>query len=88
MRPGGVISRVGVPQYDQAPLGFSVFGPNVTVTGGPATVRAYMEDLLPEVLEGRIDPGKVFDRTVGLDQVPDGYRAMDERTALKVLVQP
>jgi len=84
VRPGGVISRVGVPQYDQAPLGFS----DVTVTGGPATVRAYMEELLPEVLEGRIDPGKVFDRTVGLDQVPDGYRAMDERTALKVLVQP
>jgi threonine dehydrogenase-like Zn-dependent dehydrogenase len=44
--------------------------------------------LLPDVMEGRIDPGRVFDRIVGLDGVPDGYRAMNEREALKVLVQP
>lgn len=51
-------------------------------------MRAYIDELLPDVLEGRLDPGKVFDRTVGLDEVPDGYRAMDERAALKVLVKP
>jgi threonine dehydrogenase-like Zn-dependent dehydrogenase len=61
---------------------------NIIVGGGPAPVRAYIEELLPDVLEGRIEPGKVFDRTVGLDGVPDGYRAMDAREALKVLVQP
>jgi threonine dehydrogenase-like Zn-dependent dehydrogenase len=89
VRAGGVISRVGVPQYEEAPIGFgSLFGGNVTLTGGPAPVRAYIEELLPDVLEGRIEPGKVFDRTVGLDAVPEGYRAMDAREALKVLVQP
>lgn len=89
VRPGGVISRVGVPQYEEAPIGFgSLFGPNVTLTGGPAPVRAYIERLLPEVLEGKVNPGKVFDRTVGLDEVPAGYRAMDRREALKVLVRP
>ncbi|RKH14707.1 IMP dehydrogenase [Corallococcus sp. CA053C] len=89
VRPGGVISRVGVPQYEEAPIGFgSLFGPNVTLTGGPAPVRAYIERLLPEVLEGKVNPGKVFDRTVGLDEVPAGYRAMDKREALKVLVRP
>ena len=89
VRVGGTISRVGVPQYEDAPIGFgSLFGKNVTLTGGPAPVRAYMEELLPEVLDGRIEPGKVFDRTVGLDDVPEAYRAMDQRTALKVMVQP
>jgi threonine dehydrogenase-like Zn-dependent dehydrogenase len=89
VRAGGVISRVGVPQYEDAPVGFgSLFGGNITLTGGPAPVRAYIEELLPEVLDGRIEPGKVFDRTVDLDGVPDGYRAMDTREALKVLVQP
>ena len=89
VRPGGVISRVGVPQYEEAPVGFgSLFGKNITLTGGPAPVRAYIEELLPEVLDGRIEPGKVFDRTVDLDGVPEGYRAMDDREALKVLVRP
>lgn len=89
VRPGGVISRVGVPQYEMAPIGFgSLFGPNITLTGGPAPVRAYIEELLPDVLEGKIEPGKVFDRTIDLDEVPDGYRAMDEREALKVLIRP
>ena len=63
-------------------------GRNITLTGGPGAQRPYIEELLPDVLEGRIEPGKVFDRTVGLDGVPDGYRAMDAREALKVLVQP
>ncbi|QOV45075.1 zinc-binding dehydrogenase [Streptomyces chromofuscus] len=89
VRPGGVISRVGVPQYEEAPVGFSsLFGPNVTLTGGPAPVRAYIEELLPGVLDGTVEPGRVFDRTVGLDEVPEGYRAMDRREALKVLVRP
>lgn len=89
VRPGGVISRVGVPQYEVAPVGFgSLFGHNITLTGGPAPVRAYIEQLLPAVLDGTVNPGKVFDRTVGLEDTPKGYAAMDERTALKVLVQP
>ncbi|MGJ9412966.1 zinc-binding dehydrogenase [Aeromicrobium sp. CF4.19] len=87
VRPGGTISRVGVPQYEDAPVGFgSLFGGNVTLTGGPAPARAYIEHLLPAVLDGSVDPGRVFDRTVGLDEVAEGYRAMDDREALKVLV--
>ncbi len=88
VRPGGVISRVGVPQYEKAPIGFgTLFGPNVTLTGGPAPARAYIGTLLPAVLDGSVEPGKVFDREIGLDEVPDGYRAMDRREALKVIVR-
>ncbi|WP_371029036.1 zinc-binding dehydrogenase [Pseudoclavibacter sp. JSM 162008] len=88
VRPGGVISRVGVPQYEEAPIGFgSLFGKNVTLTGGPAPVRAYMEPAIQQVLNGDINPGRVFDRTIGIDEVPAGYAAMDAREALKVLVQ-
>jgi threonine dehydrogenase-like Zn-dependent dehydrogenase len=65
-----------------------MFYKNVTVGGGPAPVRAYVEELLPDVLEGRIEPGRVFDRSVGLDGVPDGYRAMNKRESIKVLVTP
>jgi len=86
-RAGGVISRVGVPQYEEAPVGFmSLFGKNLTLTGGPAPVRAYIEQAIPLVLDGTIEPGKVFDRTVSIDEVPAGYAAMDAREALKVLV--
>src|SRR3989442_806341 len=60
----------------------------LTVGGGPAPVRAYMEELLPDVLEGRIEPGRVFDRVITFDQVPDGYRAMNAREAIKVMVKP
>ena len=89
VRPGGVISRVGVPQYEEAPIGFgSLFDKNVTLNGGPAPVRAYMEQGLADVLEGRIDPGRVFDRVVDLSQVADAYRAMDSRESLKVAVTP
>jgi threonine dehydrogenase-like Zn-dependent dehydrogenase len=89
VRAGGTISRVGVPQYEEAPIGFgSLFGGNITLTGGPAPARAYIEELLPDILDGTVEPGKVFDRTVDLDGVPDGYRAMDAREALKVLVTP
>lgn len=87
LRPGGTISRVGVPQYEDAPVGFgSLFGLNATLTGGPAPVRAYIDRLLPAVLDGTVNPGLVFDRTVTLDDVPAGYSAMDDRDALKVLV--
>lgn len=88
VRDGGTVSRVGAPQYDDVPMPFGVFLRNVTLTGGVAPARAYIEGLLPDVLEGRIEPGKVFDRTVGLDDVASGYEAMADRTALKVLVQP
>jgi threonine dehydrogenase-like Zn-dependent dehydrogenase len=87
-RPGGAVGRVGVPQHQAIPGGEAAFFGNVTVGGGPAPVRAYMDDLLPDVLEGRIDPGRVFDRTVDLDGVPNGYRAMNEREAIKVMVNP
>jgi threonine dehydrogenase-like Zn-dependent dehydrogenase len=88
IRAGGVISRVGVPQYDEAPAGRSLFGRNITLTGGPGAQRTYVEELLPDVLEGRIEPGRVFDRTVDLTDTPEGYRLMDQREALKVLVRP
>jgi threonine dehydrogenase-like Zn-dependent dehydrogenase len=61
---------------------------NITLTGGVAPARAYIERLLPDVLDGKIEPGKVFDRTVGLDDVPAGYRAMANREVLKVMVRP
>jgi len=87
-RPGGAVGRVGVPQGETMPASQPAFFANVTVSGGPAPVRAYIEELLPDVLEGRIEPGRVFDRTVPLDGVPDGYRAMADREAIKVMVRP
>ena len=87
-RPGGAVGRVGVPQEQTIPGSEPAFYNNVTVGGGPAPVRAYIEELLPDVLEGNIEPGRVFDRTVGLDGVPDGYRAMNDREAIKVMVTP
>jgi threonine dehydrogenase-like Zn-dependent dehydrogenase len=87
-RPGGAIGRVGVPHYDNVAGGPRSFYDNLMIAGGPAPVRAYIDDLLPDILEGRIQPGRVFDRVVGLDDVPDGYRAMNERTSLKVMVRP
>jgi threonine dehydrogenase-like Zn-dependent dehydrogenase len=88
VRDGGTVSRVGAPQYDDVPMPFPVFLRNVTLTGGVAPARAYIDRLLPDVLEGRVQPGKVFDQMVGLEDVADGYRAMADRTALKVLVRP
>jgi threonine dehydrogenase-like Zn-dependent dehydrogenase len=87
-RPGGAVGRVGVPHYDTIPASEPAFFNNITVGGGPAPVRAYIEELLPDVLEGRIEPGRVFDRIVPLYEVPDGYRAMNEREAIKVMVKP
>ncbi|MFC7580125.1 zinc-binding dehydrogenase [Schaalia naturae] len=89
VRPGGIISRVGVPQYEDAPIGFgSLFGKNARLAGGPAPVRAYIEDAIPQVLDGSINPGRVFDVEVGLDETPAAYEAMNERRALKVMVRP
>ncbi|MDQ3924280.1 MAG: zinc-binding dehydrogenase, partial [Actinomycetota bacterium] len=86
-RPGGAVSRVGVPQDESIPAALPRFYNNVTVSGGPAPARAYIEELLPDILEGRIEPGRVFDRVVSLDEVPEGYRAMNEREAIKVMVE-
>ncbi|MFL6850122.1 MAG: zinc-dependent alcohol dehydrogenase family protein [Sphingomicrobium sp.] len=88
VRAGGAVGRVGVPHYEAINGAQQMFYRNVIVAGGPAPTRAYIDELLPDVLEGRIDPGRVFDRTVDLDGVADGYRAMNEREALKVLIRP
>jgi threonine dehydrogenase-like Zn-dependent dehydrogenase len=88
VRDGGVVSRVGAPQYPEVPMDFDVFLRNITLTGGVAPARAYIEELLPDVLDGKLEPGRVFDRTVSLEEVPEGYRAMAHREALKVLVRP
>jgi len=86
-RSGGAIGRVGIPEHESTPSGVA-FWKNASIAGGPAPVRAYIEELLPDVLEGRIEPGRVFDRVVDLDGVPDGYRAMNDRESIKVLVTP
>jgi threonine dehydrogenase-like Zn-dependent dehydrogenase len=89
VRPGGIISRVGVPQYEDAPIGWgSLFRHNIRLAGGPAPVRAYIEELMPEILDGTIEPGKVFDTTTDLKGVPSGYRDMADRKSLKVLIKP
>src|SRR6185369_11184455 len=86
-RPGGAVGRVGAPQGEKMPAAQETFYSNITIAGGPAPVRAYIDELLPDVLEGRIEPGRVFDKVTNLDGVPDGYRAMNERTALKVMIE-
>ena len=85
-RPGGAIGRVGIPEHDVTQSGVA-FWKNASIGGGPAPVRAYIEQLLPDVLEGRIEPGRVFDRMGSLDEVPDGYRAMNEREVLKFQIE-
>lgn len=86
-RPGGAVGRVGVPQDASIPAARPTFFKNVAIAGGPAPARAYIEELLPDVLEGRINPGRVFDRITDLEGVPDGYRAMDQRESIKVLIE-
>src|SRR5213595_2597740 len=82
-RPSGAVGRVGVPQNEMMPASQPAFYNNLSVSGGPAPARAYIEELLPDVLDGSIQPGRVFDRVIGLDDVPDGYRAMNDREAIK-----
>jgi threonine dehydrogenase-like Zn-dependent dehydrogenase len=86
-RPGGAVGRVGVPQDEVMPAAQPTFYDNITIAGGPAPARAYIEELLPDVLEDRIEPGRVFDWVGSLEKVPDGYRAMNNREAIKVLIE-
>jgi threonine dehydrogenase-like Zn-dependent dehydrogenase len=86
-RPGGFVSYVGVPHGVELD-GEHLFFAHVHLHGGPAPVRRYLPDLIKLVLEGKINPGKVFDLTLPLAQVAEGYRAMDERRAIKTLLRP
>ena len=86
-RPGSIVGYVGVPHGVEFPVG-QMFIRNKGVLGGPAPARAYIPELMPDVLEGRINPGRVFDFDTGLDGVADAYAAMDERRSIKVLLQP
>ena len=86
--PRSETTSVAPKSRTEMPGSLPAFFGNITIGGGPAPVRAYLDELLPDVLEGRIDPGRVFDRTVGLDGVPDGYRAMANRESIKVMVSP
>ncbi|MFD4955616.1 zinc-dependent alcohol dehydrogenase family protein [Streptomyces sp. NPDC058451] len=86
-RPGGNVGFVGVP-HGVSLDGAQLFYSQVGVRGGPAPVRAYLPDLIDRVLTGRIDPGKVFDLKLPLSEVAEGYKAMDERRAIKTLLMP
>ncbi len=86
-RPGGGVGFVGVPHgagTDGQELFFSPVGPR----GGPAPVRALLQDLMERVLDGRIDPGGVFDPALPLEEAAEGYRGMDERRAIETLLRP
>ncbi|MEV0460031.1 zinc-dependent alcohol dehydrogenase family protein [Catellatospora methionotrophica] len=88
-RDGGAVGFVGVPHGGSAGVDIGdMFGRNVALRGGVAPARAYIPELLADVLAGTLDPSPVFDATVGLDGVPGGYAAMNDRKALKVLVRP
>ncbi len=87
-RPGGTVGFVGVPHGSgQIPLG-RMFSSNIGLRGGLAPARAYLPELLADVLAGKLDPSPVLDLTIGLAEVASGYTAMDQRQAIKVLVQP
>ncbi len=86
-RKGGYVSYVGVPHGVQLE-GQELFFAHVHLHGGPAPVRRFLPKLIDLVLNGKVDPGKVFDLALPLDQVAEGYRAMDERRAIKTLLQP
>jgi threonine dehydrogenase-like Zn-dependent dehydrogenase len=83
-RPGG---HVGV-SHDVALPGEELFYSHVHLHGGPAPVRRFLPDLTDRIWKREIDPGKVFDLTLPLDQIAEGYKAMDERRAIKTLLQP
>ncbi|OLD28724.1 MAG: IMP dehydrogenase [Acidobacteria bacterium 13_1_40CM_3_55_6] len=86
-RPGGYVGFVGVPHGVSLDLE-QFFYTHVHLHGGPAPVRRYLPELIKLVLDGNINPGKVFDLNLPLDQVAEGYRAMDERRAIKTLLRP
>jgi threonine dehydrogenase-like Zn-dependent dehydrogenase len=83
-RPGGHLGFVGV-NYDVKLAGIDLFFANIHLHGGPAPVRRFLPDLIKLIWDRQIDPGKVFDLTLPLEQAPEGYKAMDERRAIKVL---
>lgn len=85
-RPGGIVGHVGVPMAGKIDLN-DVYNRNIAIAGGVAPARAYIPELLTDVLVGRLDPSPVFDLVVDLEHTPDGYAAMDERRAIKVLVE-
>jgi Threonine dehydrogenase and related Zn-dependent dehydrogenases len=87
-RPGGMVGFVGAPNGGAELPIRRLFNTNVGVNGGVAPVRNYVEELLPDVLSGAIDPGRVFDLELPLTDVADAYAAMDERRAIKVLLRP
>ncbi|MGW7824518.1 zinc-dependent alcohol dehydrogenase family protein [Streptomyces puniciscabiei] len=86
-RPGGGVGIAGVPHGVQID-GTALFHSHVAVQGGPAPVRRFLPDLIDRVMTGRINPGRVFDLTLPLDQAAEGYKAMDERRAIKPLLRP
>jgi threonine dehydrogenase-like Zn-dependent dehydrogenase len=86
-RPGGYVSYVGVP-HDVDMKGEELFYTHVHLHGGPAPVRRYLPQLMDLILNEKINPGKVFDLTLPIDQVAEGYRAMDEWRAIKTLLRP
>lgn len=88
VRPGGMVGYVGVPNGGPELRVRPLFNSNVGVRGGVAPVRNYIEELLPEVLDGRLNPGRVFDLELPLAKVAEAYAAMDERRAIKVLLRP
>jgi threonine dehydrogenase-like Zn-dependent dehydrogenase len=87
VRPGGFVSYVGVPHGVQLD-GEHLFFAHVRLHGGPAPVRRFLPGLIELVWKRKVNPGKVFDLTLPLDQVAEGYRAMDERRAIKALLRP
>lgn len=86
-RPGGSVGFVGVPHGGDI-SGQALFFSHVGPRGGPAPARRFLPELIDSVCNGEIEPGKVFDLTLPLDQVAEGYRAMDERRAIKALLRP
>ena len=86
-RPGSTVGFVGVPHGVELPIG-RMFQKNIGLAGGMAPVRRYLPDLLELVSSGRINPGRVFDSALPLDEVAEGYRAMDERQSIKVQINP
>jgi threonine dehydrogenase-like Zn-dependent dehydrogenase len=87
-RPGGRVGYVGVPAGGSELPIRRLFSSNVSVGGGVAPVRGYIPELLEDVLSGAIDPGRVFDLVLPLEQAPDAYAAMDERRSIKTMLRP
>jgi threonine dehydrogenase-like Zn-dependent dehydrogenase len=88
VRPGGKVGFVGVPAGgSELPIGL-LFSKNISVGGGAASTRAYLPELLEDVLNGTIEPGLVFDSVMPLEDAAEAYAAMDERRAVKVMLVP